>query len=152
MSTILDASRALLKIQLTAIIVQSLPSHRELCHVGDPTLSSRAGFSYTVLPAVRKTVFRMGVASSYGVDSADIRWAADQGSNYWVWGRGFRKVTDGIREVIRSDRQSHVVAVLGRGFFGWQARRSAENAQRKLGTDYLDVFKPGWLGRGSKMG
>ena len=28
-------------------------------------------------------------------------------------------------------------------------RRSAENALRKLGTDYLDVFKLGWLGRTS---
>ena len=28
-------------------------------------------------------------------------------------------------------------------------RRGAENALRKLGTDYLDVFKLGWLGRTS---
>ena len=28
-------------------------------------------------------------------------------------------------------------------------RRSVENALRKLGTDYLDVFKLGWLGRTS---
>lgn len=39
--------------------------------------------------------------------------------------------------------------MLGWGFFGWQVRRSVENALRKLGTDYLDVFKLGWLGRTS---
>ena len=52
-------------------------------------LTSPAEFSHTILPVVGKTVLRMGVAGSYGIDSADIRWAAGQGANYWVWGRGF---------------------------------------------------------------
>jgi aryl-alcohol dehydrogenase-like predicted oxidoreductase len=108
-----------------------------------------ADFSHTVLPAVNKTVFRMGIAGNYGIDSTDIKWAADQGANYWVWGRGFGKVTDGIREVIKPDRENHVVAMLGWGYFGWQVRRSVENALQTLDTDYLDVFKLGWLGRTS---
>ena len=91
----------------------------------------------------------MGVAGSYGIDSTDIRWAAEHDANYWVWGRGFGKVTDGIREVIKHERENHVVSMLGWGFFGWQVRRSVENALRKLGTEYLDVFKLGWLGRTS---
>jgi aryl-alcohol dehydrogenase-like predicted oxidoreductase len=106
-------------------------------------------FSHTTLPVVGKKVFRMGVAGSYGIDSADIRWAAEQGVNYWVWGRGFGKVTDGIRAVIKGDRENHVVAMLGWGYLGWQVRRSVDSALRKLGTDYLDVFKLGWLGRTS---
>ncbi len=110
---------------------------------------SPAEFSHTVLPVVKKTVFRMGIAGNYGLDSSDIKWAADQGANYWVWGRSFGKVTDGIREVIKSDRENHVVAMLGWGYFGWQVRRSVENALRKLGTDYLDVFKLAWLGKTS---
>jgi aryl-alcohol dehydrogenase-like predicted oxidoreductase len=112
-------------------------------------LTSPAEFSHTMLPVVGKTVFRMGIAGSYGIDSTDVRWAAEHGANYWVWGRGFSKVTDGIREVIKYDRENHVVGMLGWGFFGWQVRRSVENALRKLGTDYLDVFKLGWLGRTS---
>ncbi len=107
------------------------------------------GFSHTMLPVVKKNVFRMGVAGSYGIDSADIRWAAEHGVNYWVWGRGFGKVTDGIREVIKNDRENHVIGMLGWGFFGWQVKRSVENALRKLDTDYLDIFKLGWLGRTS---
>ena len=107
------------------------------------------GFSHTVLPVVNKTVLRMGIAGNYGIDSADIRWASDCGANYWVWGRGFGKVTEGIREVIEGDREHHVVAMLGWGYFGWQVRRSVENALRELSTDYLDVFKLGWLGRTS---
>ena len=107
------------------------------------------GFSHTVLPVVGKTVLRMGIAGNYGIHSADIRWAADCGANYWVWGRGFGKVTDGIREVLRGDRENQVVAMLGWGYFGWQVRRSVESALRELSTDYLDVFKLGWLGRTS---
>ena len=111
--------------------------------------TSLNGFAYAKLPVVEKTVFRMGVAGSYGIDAADIRWAAERGVNYWVWGRGFGKVTDGIRDVIKHDRDNHVVSLLGWGYFGWQVRRSVENALRKLNTDYLDVFKLGWLGRTS---
>lgn len=106
-------------------------------------------FSHTTLPVVGKKVFRMGVAGSYGIDSTDVRWAAEHGANYWLWGRGFGRVTDGIREVIRADRGNHVVGMLGWGYFGPQVRRSVENALRKLGTDYLDIFKLGWLGRTS---
>lgn len=106
-------------------------------------------FFQNKLPVVGKTVFRMGIAGSYGIDSSDIRWAAEQGANYWVWGRSFGKVTGGIKDVIRQDRENHVVSLLGWGYFGWQVRRSVEDALRKLGTDYLDVFKLGWLGRTS---
>jgi aryl-alcohol dehydrogenase-like predicted oxidoreductase len=42
-----------------------------------------------------------------------------------------------------------VVGLLGWGLFGWQVRRRVENALRLLDTDYLDVFKLGWLGRTS---
>ncbi|MBF0202398.1 MAG: aldo/keto reductase [Desulfamplus sp.] len=108
-----------------------------------------AKFSHTLLPVVNKTVFRMGIAGNYGIDSDDIRWAADHGANYWVWGKSYGKVTDGIKGVIRSDREKHVVAMLGWGYFGWQVRHSVESALGKLGTDYLDVFKLGWLGKTS---
>jgi len=106
-------------------------------------------FSFRVLPVIEKQVFRMGIAGNYGIDSSDVEWAADQGANYWVWGHGFKKVTAGIKEVIRKDRDKNVVAFLGWGFFGWQVRQSIEKALRKLNTDYLDVFKLGWLGRTS---
>lgn len=118
-------------------------------HMSENMTTSPKNFSHSKLPVVKKTVFRMGVASSYGIDSSDIRWAAEYGANYWVWGRGFGKVTDGIRDVIKHERDNHVVSLLAWGYFGWQVRRSVENALRKLGTDYLDVFKLGWLGRTS---
>jgi len=106
-------------------------------------------FSFRRLPVIEKRVFRMGIAGNYGIDSSDIEWAADQGANYWVWGTSFKKVTSGIKQVIRKDREKNVVAHLGWGFFGWQVRQGVEKALRKLNTDYLDVFKLGWLGRTS---
>lgn len=106
-------------------------------------------FSHVLLPVIRKQVFRMGIAGNYGLESVDIEWAADQGANYWLWGASFKKVTEGIKTIIRADREKHVVALLGWGYFGWQVRKGVEKALRQLGTDYLDVFKLGWLGRTS---
>ncbi len=106
-------------------------------------------FSYSRLPVIEKQVFRMGIAGNYGIDSSDIKWAADQGANYWVWGASFKKVTEGIKNTIKYDREKHVVAMLGWGFWGWQVRQSVEKALKKLETDYIDVFKLGWLGRTS---
>lgn len=106
-------------------------------------------FSTTTLPVVGKKVFRMGIAGNYGLQSEDIEWAADHGANYWVWGTSFKNVAPGLRRIIRQDRDKHVVAMLGRGLFPRQVRKSIENALRTLQTDYLDVFKLGWLGRTS---
>jgi len=89
----------------------------------------------------------MGIAGNYGLNPSDIAWAAEQGANYWLWGTSFKKVTEGIKQVIRQDREKHVVAMLGWGAFGWQVRQNVESALRKLDTDYLDVFTLGWLGR-----
>jgi len=111
--------------------------------------SIQSDFSFRTLPVIKKRVFRMGIAGNYGIDSSDVEWAAEQGANYWVWGASFKKVTVGIKEVIRKNREKNVVALLGWGFFGWQVRQSIEKALRKLNTDYLDVFKLGWLGRTS---
>lgn len=106
-------------------------------------------FSFMVLPKINKRVFRMGIAGNYGIESSDAEWAADHGANYWVGGNSYKKVTAGIREIIRKDREKHVVALLGWGYFGWQVRQGVEKELRKLNTDYLDVFKLGWLGRTS---
>lgn len=106
-------------------------------------------FSYSHLPVVAKRVFRMGVAGNYGIGSSDIEWAAENGVNYWVWGAGFKKVTEGIKHTIKKERNQHVVAMLGYGLWGRQVRQSVEKALKKLETDYIDVFKLGWLGRTS---
>ncbi len=112
-------------------------------------MSIQNEFSFCFLPVIEKRVFRMGVAGNYGIDSSDVAWAAEHGANYWVCGPSYKKVTAGIKEVIRKNREENVVALLGWGFFGRQIRKSVEKALRQLNTDYLDVFKLGWLGRTS---
>lgn len=109
-----------------------------------------ADFARVELPKLGKTVSRMGLAGNYGVTADDARWAADQGVGYWVVGASYRKVHAGIRDVIKNDRDAHVVAMLGMGAFGWQVRMSVERMLKKLDTDYLDVFKLGWLGKTSR--
>lgn len=106
-------------------------------------------FASVLLPGINKPVFRMGIAGNYGIDSSDIEWAADQGANYWLWGASFKKVTKGIKTVVKRDREKHIIAMLGWGFSGWQIRQRVEKALRKFGIDYLDVFKLAWLGRTS---
>ena len=115
----------------------------------DKLLSSE-DFLYTTLPAVGKKVLRMGIAGNFGIQSDDVEFAAEQGANYWLWGAGFSKITKGVMNVLRKDRDHHVVAMLGYGIAGWQIRLSVENALRTLNTDYLDVFKIAWLGRTSR--
>lgn len=116
-----------------------------------PDTHAASEFASTTLPVVNKRVLRIGLAGNYGVTSDDALWAADQGVNYWVWGASYGKVTDGLRQLVKQDRERHVVAMLGFGAFAWQVRRSVESALRELNTDYLDVFKLGWLGRTSRL-
>lgn len=106
-------------------------------------------FSSVNLPLINKRVCRMGIAGNYGLTPSDIKWAADQGANYWICGASFKKVTPGIKQVISKDREKQIVTLLGWGYFGWQIRKSVERMLRRLNTDYLDVFKLGWLGKTS---
>jgi aryl-alcohol dehydrogenase-like predicted oxidoreductase len=114
-------------------------------------MSEQQDFSHCLLPSVNKRVFRLGLAGNYGIDTADAEYAADRGVNYWLWGWTFRKMTPALQRILAKDRESHVVAVLGSAFLAGGARRGVEKALRKLGTDYIDIFKLGWLGRTSRL-
>lgn len=109
----------------------------------------RKDFAFTDLPVVGKTVLRLGIAGNYGITADDARWAADQGANYWAWSPRM-KVTPALRDLLRSDRDHHVVGMYGMAGWNKQVRWSVERALKVLGTEYLDVFKLGWLGRTSR--
>ena len=72
-----------------------------------------ADSSHTVLPIVKKTVFRMGVASCCGLTPLISEMGRRRWSQLLGLGRGLSKVTDGIREVIKGDGENHVVGMLG---------------------------------------
>jgi aryl-alcohol dehydrogenase-like predicted oxidoreductase len=108
-------------------------------------------FSHTDLPHVGKRALRLGVAGNYGLQTADIHHAAERGVNYWLWTPRFGSVTPALREMVARDREAHVVATLGWGYTGGIVRRGVEKALRLLGTDYLDIYQLGWLGRTSLL-
>jgi aryl-alcohol dehydrogenase-like predicted oxidoreductase len=104
-------------------------------------------FTHTDLPRQGKRVLRLGVAGNYGLQTADIHHAAERGVGFWLWTPRFKTVTPALREILSRERQSHVVATLNMAYTGGMVRRSVEKTLRALGTDHVDVFLLGWLGR-----
>jgi aryl-alcohol dehydrogenase-like predicted oxidoreductase len=70
---------------------------------------------------------------------------------YWLWTPRFQAVTPALREILARNREGHVVATLGMAYTGGMVRRGVEKALRVLGTDYLDIYQLGWLGRTSLL-
>jgi len=106
-------------------------------------------FLHRDLRVVGKRVFRLGLASNYGIDEAGIRSAIDRGINYLFFTmRG--KMARPLRDALARQRDRLVVAAGPLlGYFGGSVRRSAERTLKKLGVDYLDIFQLNWLGVGS---
>jgi aryl-alcohol dehydrogenase-like predicted oxidoreductase len=109
-------------------------------------------FQHRDVPALRKRVFRLGLAVSHGLDDAGIREALDGEMNYVFWNPTARKLVAPLRDAIARDRERYVVAT--GPTFGWFAgslRRRVEAALRTLGTDYLDVLQLYWVGVSSAL-
>lgn len=102
------------------------------------------------VPSFGKRVFRLGLATNYGIEGEDLKWALDQGMNYVFWTSGAKKVAASLKEALKRDRESIVLACGPTfGYTGKQINRACQNFLKKLGTDYLDVFQIFWLGRTS---
>lgn len=94
-----------------------------------------------------RSVFRLGLATNYGLDEAGVRSAIERGVNYFFVTFRSGSLIAPLTEALKRDREKYVVAALpALGFFGGSVRRGAERALKRLGTDYLDVFQLGWLG------
>ena len=105
-------------------------------------------FLYRNIPTLGPRVFRLGLATNYGVEGADLEWALDQGVNYVFWTPKARQVTPSLRAALKRDRESLILACgPTTGYFGGGVRRTCEQLLKKLGTDYLDIFQLFWLGR-----
>src|SRR5262245_34293389 len=86
-------------------------------------------------------VSRLGIGASYGVDAADIEWAAERGINYFYWGAVRRPAFGrGLRAVARKDREGTVVVVQTYTRVGLLMRPSVESALRSLGIEYADLL------------
>jgi len=109
-------------------------------------------FQHRHVPALKKRVFRLGLAVSHGLDDAGIREALDGEVNYVFWNPLARKLVEPLRDALARDRDRYVVAT--GPSFGWFAgpiRRRVEAALRTLGTDYLDVLQLYWVGVSSAL-
>ena len=99
-----------------------------------------------------KTVHRLGISASYGLDEAGVRTAIDLGANYIFWSPIKRFLRGIIRDTVMRDRERFVLAtgpILG--YFAGSVRRSTERMLRASGSDYLDVVQVFWAGTMSRL-
>jgi predicted aldo/keto reductase-like oxidoreductase len=99
-----------------------------------------------------KKLFRLGLATNYGIDEDGVRHAMDRGVNLFLWNhtRGKAALRSPLRGALAQRREEVAVAGFAKaGWFGWGVRSGAEGLLKTLGTDYLDLYLLGWLGVGS---
>jgi aryl-alcohol dehydrogenase-like predicted oxidoreductase len=104
------------------------------------------------VPAFGRKLFRLGLATNFGIEGRDLNWALEQGINYVFWPPSARRMIDPLKAALKRDRQSILLASGPTiGYFGGSIRRGCERLLKKLDIDYLDVFQLFWLGRTSAL-
>jgi aryl-alcohol dehydrogenase-like predicted oxidoreductase len=112
--------------------------------VDDPAMPA-PDFLLRPVPALRKTVFRLGLSGSFGLDEAGFREGLEQVQYVFL---SKRMPLRPLREALARDRERYVVAAGPMvGWFPGVCRRAVEQVLRKLHTDYLDVLQLYWLGK-----
>lgn len=107
-------------------------------------------FFYRDVPAFGDRVFRLGLATTFGIEGEDLEWALEQGFNYVFWTPNARRVTKSLKAALKRDRESLILACgPTTGYFAGGIHRACDRLLKKLDTDYLDVFQLFWLGRAS---
>jgi aryl-alcohol dehydrogenase-like predicted oxidoreductase len=110
-------------------------------------MTDQDDFLHRRVPAFGKRVFRLGLATNYGLDEKGVRAALDRGVNYLFYTFRSGTLASSLRDVFQTHRDRYAVAgITTIGYFGGSVRCAAERALKRLGTDYLDVFQLGWLG------
>ncbi|MBI5419692.1 MAG: aldo/keto reductase [Deltaproteobacteria bacterium] len=104
-------------------------------------------FAYREVPKLSRSLFRMGLSGSFGLDQAGCREALER-IQYVFWSPRMKGLTLALRDALARDRERYVVSAGPLfGYFPGAVRRAAESALRTLGVDYLDVFQLYWLGK-----
>jgi hypothetical protein len=67
-------------------------------------------FLYRDVPAFGRRVFRLGLATNYGIEGVDLEWALEQGVNYVFWTPKARGVMTSLKAAIKRDRESFIIA------------------------------------------
>lgn len=105
-------------------------------------------FLYKDVPVLNRRVFRLGLATNYGIDGKDLEWAFDNGVNYVFWPSTGRRVRDSLKAALKRDRESIILATgPSTGWFGGSIKKKCARLLKTLDIDYIDVFQIFWLGR-----
>jgi predicted aldo/keto reductase-like oxidoreductase len=110
-----------------------------------------ASFTRRMVPALRRPVFRLGLACNYGIDAPGFEKALERGMDYVFWtNRRTGHLREPLRKALR-ERRSTISVATGPsiGFFAGNVRRGTEQILRSLGTEYIDALHLFWLGVGS---
>jgi len=98
-------------------------------------------FLYRDVPALGHRMFRLGLATNYGIEGEDLEWAVEQGVNYVFWTPKAQRVTQTLKAVMKRDRESLVLACgPTTGYFGGGIKRACDRLLKKLGTEYIDIY------------
>jgi aryl-alcohol dehydrogenase-like predicted oxidoreductase len=107
-------------------------------------------FLYRDVPSFERRMFRLGLATNYGINGEDVEWALENGVNYIFWTPNARRVTASLKAALKRNRESFILASgPTTGYFGGSIKRSCDRLLKALETEYLDVFQLFWLGRAS---
>src|SRR5512145_2350011 len=99
------------------------------------------------VPRFGRTLFRLGLSGSFGLDEAGCREALER-MEYVFWSPRMKGLTPALRAALARDRGRYVVATGPLfGFFPGSVRAAVEKARRTLGTDVIDVLQLFWLGK-----
>ena len=107
-------------------------------------------FLYRDVSPFGRSVFRLGLATNYGIEGEDLEWALEKGVNFFFWPPNARRITPSLKSILKRDREALILASGPTiGYFGGSIKRACDRLLKKLGTDYLDFFQLFWLGRTS---
>lgn len=105
------------------------------------------GFARRDVPRLGRSLFRLGLSGSFGLDESGCREALET-AQYAFWSPRMKGLTAALKDALARDRGRYaVVAGPLLGYAPGAVRRAAEGALRTLGIDALDVLQLYWLGR-----
>jgi predicted aldo/keto reductase-like oxidoreductase len=108
-------------------------------------------FTRRLVPALGRSVFRLGLACNYGIDAPGFERALERGVDYVFWtAMRTSHLREPLRHALRKRRDTLTLATgPSIGYFAGSVRRGTENLLRSLGTEYIDALHLFWLGTGS---
>jgi aryl-alcohol dehydrogenase-like predicted oxidoreductase len=100
------------------------------------------------VPVLGRSVHRVGISASFGLDERGLEAAFDRGLQYVFWNPTAAALTRVLGRLKPAQRERLVISTgPSLGFLASSVRRRVERALKVLRSDYLDVLQLYWLGR-----